>query len=170
VLGLGCFWGAERKFWQQEGVVSTMVGYAGGFTPNPTYKEVCSGRTGHTEVVRVVFDPKVVSYAQLLQVFWENHDPTQGMRQGNDVGTQYRSAIYATTAAQKQEAMASREAFQAALRAAGHGAITTEVLDAPEFFYAEDYHQQYLEKNPDGYCGLAGTGVACPIGVGVTAT
>jgi len=170
IFGLGCFWGAERKFWQQEGVVSTMVGYAGGFTPNPTYKEVCSGRTGHTEVVRVVFDPKVVSYAQLLQVFWENHDPTQGMRQGNDVGTQYRSAIYATTAAQKQEAMASREAFQAALRAAGHGAITTEVLDAPEFFYAEDYHQQYLEKNPDGYCGLAGTGVACPIGVGVTAT
>jgi peptide-methionine (S)-S-oxide reductase len=166
IFGLGCFWGAERKFWQTKGVVSTMVGYAGGFTPNPTYKEVCSGRTGHTEVVQVVFDPKIVSYDDLLKVFWENHDPTQGMRQGNDVGTQYRSAIYATTATQRAEANASRDAFQAALKAAGHGKITTEVEDAPPFYYAEDYHQQYLEKNPDGYCGLAGTGVSCPVGVG----
>jgi peptide-methionine (S)-S-oxide reductase len=170
VFGLGCFWGAERKFWQTEGVVSTMVGYAGGFTPNPTYKEVCSGRTGHTEVVQVVFDPKVVSYESLLKVFWENHDPTQGMRQGNDVGTQYRSAIYATTPQQKEQATASRAAFQGALSGAGHDKITTEIEDLKTFYYAEDYHQQYLEKNPDGYCGLAGTGVSCPIGVGVSAT
>jgi peptide-methionine (S)-S-oxide reductase len=178
VLGLGCFWGAERKFWQADsgaegalrrGVVATMVGYAGGGTKNPTYKEVCSGRTGHTEVVQVVFDPKVLPYADLLKVFWENHDPTQGMRQGNDVGTQYRSAIYATTAAQKAEAIASRDAFQQALTKAGHGTITTEIADAPPFYYAEDYHQQYLDKNPDGYCGLAGTGVSCPIGVAVAA-
>ena len=181
VFGLGCFWGAERKFWQADepsavrpgasrrGMVSTMVGYAGGVTPNPTYKEVCSGRTGHTEVVRVVFDPKVVSYADLLKIFWENHDPTQGMRQGNDVGTQYRSAIYTTTPAQAVEANASRAAFERALATAGHGAITTEIKDAPPFYYAEDYHQQYLEKNPDGYCGLAGTGVSCPVGVAVAA-
>jgi peptide-methionine (S)-S-oxide reductase len=169
VFGLGCFWGAERKFWQTPGVVSTMVGYAGGVTPNPTYKEVCSGRTGHTEVVQVVFDPKAVSYDALLKVFWENHDPTQGMRQGNDVGTQYRSAIYATTAAQKATAERSRDAFQKALRAAGHGAITTEIADGQTFYYAEDYHQQYLDKNPDGYCGLAGTGVSCPVGVAVSA-
>jgi len=167
IFGLGCFWGAERKFWQTPGVVSTMVGYAGGFTQNPSYKEVCSGRTGHTEVVQVVFDPKVVSYEALLKVFWENHDPTQGMRQGNDTGTQYRSAIYATTPAQKREADASRDAFQKALTKAGMGSITTEIADAPPFYYAEDYHQQYLDKNPDGYCGLAGTGVSCPIGVGV---
>ncbi len=165
VFGLGCFWGAERKFWQTPGVVSTMVGYAGGSTPNPTYKEVCTGRTGHTEVVQVVFDPKVVTYEGLLKVFWENHDPTQGMRQGADVGTQYRSAIYATTPAQRAAAERSRDAFQRALAGAGHGAITTEIVDAPAFYYAEDYHQQYLHKNPDGYCGLAGTGVACPVGV-----
>lgn len=168
VFGLGCFWGAERKFWQAKGVVSTMVGYAGGVTKNPTYKEVCSGRTGHTEVVQVVFDPKVITYAELLKLFWENHDPTQGMRQGNDVGTQYRSAIYATTPAQKAEAEASRDAFQKALTKAGHGVITTEIKDAPPFYYAEDYHQQYLDKNPDGYCGLAGTGVSCPVGVAVS--
>jgi peptide-methionine (S)-S-oxide reductase len=165
VFGLGCFWGAERRFWQTTGVVSTMVGYAGGSTPNPTYKEVCSGGTGHTEVVQVVFDPKIVTYDALLKVFWENHDPTQGMRQGNDVGTQYRSAIYATTPAQKQDAERSRDAFQRALTAAGHGAITTEIAEARPFYYAEDYHQQYLDKNPDGYCGLAGTGVSCPVGV-----
>jgi len=169
VFGLGCFWGAERKFWQTKGVVSTMVGYAGGSTKNPTYKEVCSGKTGHTEVVQVVFDPAVVSYDALLKVFWENHDPTQGMRQGNDVGTQYRSAIYATTPAQKQTAERSRDAFQSALRTAGLGTITTEIADAPPFYYAEDYHQQYLDKNPDGYCGLAGTGVSCPVGVAVSA-
>ncbi len=165
VFGLGCFWGAERKFWQQKGVLSTQVGYAGGTTPNPTYKEVCSGRTGHTEVVQVVFDPKVVSYEALLKVFWENHDPTQGMRQGNDVGTQYRSAIYAVTPAQKEEADRSRHAFQKALTAAGHGAITTEIAPLATFYYAEDYHQQYLDKNPDGYCGLGGTGVSCPVGL-----
>ncbi len=165
VFGLGCFWGAERKFWQQKGVLSTQVGYAGGTTPNPTYKEVCSGRTGHTEVVQVVFDPKVVSYEALLKVFWENHDPTQGMRQGNDVGTQYRSAIYAVTPAQKEEADRSRHAFQKALTAAGHGAITTEIAPLATFYYAEDYHQQYLDKNPEGYCGIGGTGVSCPIGV-----
>jgi peptide-methionine (S)-S-oxide reductase len=169
MFGLGCFWGAERKFWQQEGVYSTSVGYAAGLTPNPTYEEVCSGLTGHNEVVRVVFDPTKISYAQLLKVFWENHDPTQGMRQGNDRGTQYRSGIYATTPAQKQAAESSREVFQAAITKAGHGKITTEILDAPEFFYAEDYHQQYLAKNTDGYCGLGGVGVTCPIGVGVKA-
>jgi peptide-methionine (S)-S-oxide reductase len=165
VFGLGCFWGGERKFWQMEGVVSTMVGYAGGVTPNPTYKEVCSGRTAHAEVVRIVFDPKVVSYEALLGVFWESHDPTQGMRQGSDVGTQYRSIICAMTPAQRVQAEASREAFQRALTAAGLGAITTQIDDAPPFYYAEDYHQQYLDKNPDGYCGLGGTGVSCPIGV-----
>jgi peptide-methionine (S)-S-oxide reductase len=169
MFGLGCFWGAERKFWQQEGVYSTSVGYAAGLTPNPTYEEVCSGLTGHNEVVRVVFDPTKISYAQLLKVFWENHDPTQGMRQGNDRGTQYRSGIYATTPAQKQAAETSRDVFQAAITKAGHGKITTEILDAPEFFYAEDYHQQYLAKNPDGYCGLGGVGVTCPIGMGARA-
>jgi peptide-methionine (S)-S-oxide reductase len=166
MFGLGCFWGAERKFWQQEGVYSTSVGYAAGLTPNPTYEEVCSGLTGHNEVVRVVFDPLKTSYDQLLKVFWENHDPTQGMRQGNDRGTQYRSGIYATSPAQRQAAEASRDAFQSAITKAGHGRITTEILDAPEFYYAEDYHQQYLAKNPDGYCGLGGVGVTCPIGVG----
>jgi peptide-methionine (S)-S-oxide reductase len=165
VFAMGCFWGAERKLWQQKGVLSTQVGYAGGTTPNPTYKEVCSGRTGHTEVVQVVFDPKVVSYEALLKVFWENHDPTQGMQQGNDVGTQYRSAIYAVTPAQKEEADRSRHAFQKALTAAGHGAITTEIAPLATFYYAEDYHQQYLDKNPDGYCGIGGTGVSCPIGL-----
>jgi peptide-methionine (S)-S-oxide reductase len=169
MFGLGCFWGAERKFWQQEGVYSTSVGYAAGLTPNPTYEEVCTGLTGHNEVVRVVFDPKQISYEQLLKVFWENHDSTQGMRQGGDVGTQYRSGIYATTPAQKKIAEASRDAFQAALTKAGHGKITTEILDAPEFYYAEVYHQQYLAKNPDGYCGLSGMGVTCPIGTGVSA-
>ena len=169
MFGLGCFWGAERKFWQQEGVYSTSVGYAAGMTPNPTYEEVCSGGTGHNEVVRVVFDPKKISYEQLLKVFWENHDPTQGMRQGNDVGTQYRSGIYVTSPAQKAAAEASRAAFQTALTKAGHGQITTEILDAPAFYYAETYHQQYLAKNPDGYCGLGGVGVTCPIGKGVAA-
>jgi peptide-methionine (S)-S-oxide reductase len=156
---MGCFWGAERRFWQVPGVYSTMVGYAGGFTPNPTYREVCSGLTGHNEVVRVVFDPKLVSYEELLRVFWNEHDPTQGMRQGNDRGTQYRSGIYVTSDAQKRAAETSRDKFQEALSAAGKGAITTEILPAPEFYYAEDYHQQYLAKNPDGYCGLGGTGV-----------
>jgi peptide-methionine (S)-S-oxide reductase len=165
LFGLGCFWGAERKFWQTPGVVSTSAGYAGGFTPNPTYEEVCSGRTGHTEVVRVVFDPRRVSYADLLRTFWEAHDPTQGMRQGNDVGTQYRSAIYTYGDEQARAAAASREAYQQALAGAGHGAITTEIAPAPEFYYAEDYHQQYLAKNPAGYCGIGGTGVACPIGL-----
>jgi peptide-methionine (S)-S-oxide reductase len=165
VFGMGCFWGAEKKFWQAPGVVSTQVGYAGGPTPNPSYEEVCSGRTGHTEVVRVVFDPARTSYDAMLRVFWENHDPTQGMRQGNDLGTQYRSAIYTTTPEQKRLALASREAFQGKLREAGFGEITTEIADAGEFYYAEDYHQQYLHKNPDGYCGLGGTGVSCPIGV-----
>jgi peptide-methionine (S)-S-oxide reductase len=165
LFGLGCFWGAERKFWQLPGVVSTSVGYAGGLTPNPTYREVCSGRTGHTEVVRVVFDPARVSYEELLRVFWEAHDPTQGMRQGNDVGTQYRSAIYTYGEEQARAAAASREAYARALVAAGHGPITTEIAPAPEFYYAEDYHQQYLAKNPDGYCGIGGTGVACPIGL-----
>jgi peptide-methionine (S)-S-oxide reductase len=163
VFGLGCFWGAERCFWQLPGVYSTAVGYAGGHTPNPTYEEVCSGLTGHTEVVQVVFDPKKVSYDQLLKTFWESHDPTQGMRQGNDVGTQYRSAIYATTPEQKRRAEASRAVFQKALSAAVRGAVTTEIADAPAFYYAEDYHQQYLAKNPGGYCGLGGTGVACPV-------
>ena len=165
LFGLGCFWGAERRFWKTPGVVSTSVGYAGGFTPNPTYEEVCSGRTGHAEVVRVVFDPTRVAYEELLRVFWESHDPTQGMRQGNDVGTQYRSAIYTHGGEQKAKAEASREAYQKALAAAGHGAITTEVRAAPEYYYAEDYHQQYLAKNPGGYCGLGGTGIKCPVGV-----
>jgi len=165
LFGLGCFWGAERKFWQAPGVISTSVGYAGGSTPNATYQEVCSGRTGHTEVVRVVFDPGKVSYEALLGLFWEAHDPTQGMRQGNDVGTQYRSAIYTYGDEQRRAAEASRDAYQKALTAAGHGAITTEIREAPEFYYAEDYHQQYLAKNPGGYCGIGGTGVACPIGL-----
>ncbi len=169
LFGLGCFWGAERKFWELEGVYSTAAGYAGGLTPNPTYEEVCSGMTGHNEVVRVVFDPEKISYEQLLKTFWESHDPTQGMRQGNDIGTQYRSGIYATSPAQRHAAEASRDAYQAALVKAGRGKITTEILDAPEFYYAEEYHQQYLAKNPDGYCGLGGTGVSCPIGVGVKA-
>jgi peptide-methionine (S)-S-oxide reductase len=167
LFGLGCFWGAERKFWQLPGVFSTSVGYAGGFTPNPTYREVCSGRTGHTEAVRVVFDPRQVSYASLLSVFWESHDPTQGMRQGNDVGTQYRSAIYAYGEAQLQAAERSRAAYQQALHAAGYATITTEIALAPEFYYAEDYHQQYLAKNPGGYCGIGGTGVSCPAGLAV---
>jgi peptide-methionine (S)-S-oxide reductase len=165
VFGMGCFWGAERKFWQAPGVYSTAVGYAGGYTPNPTYKEVCSGMTGHTEVVLVVFDPKVTSYDAILKVFWENHDPTQGMRQGNDVGTQYRSAIYCYSPVQRAAAEASRATFQDRLTTAGFDRITTEIADAPPFYYAEDYHQQYLHKNPDGYCGLGGTGVSCPVGV-----
>jgi peptide-methionine (S)-S-oxide reductase len=165
VFGMGCFWGAERVFWRTPGVYSTAVGYAGGFTPNPTYEEVCSGRTGHDEVVLVVFDPSVVSYEQLLSVFWENHDPTQGMRQGNDVGTQYRSAIFVRDAAQRAAAEASRDAYAARLASAGFGDITTEIADAGPFYYAEDYHQQYLGKNPNGYCGLGGTGVSCPIGL-----
>ena len=168
VFGLGCFWGAERKFWQTPGVFSTSAGYAGGYTPNPTYEEVCSGRTGHTEVVRVIFDPKQVSYDALLKIFFESHDPTQGMRQGGDIGTQYRSAIYTTSAAQKAAAEAARTAYEAKLRAAGFGAITTEIRDAPDFYYAEEYHQQYLAKNPNGYCGIGGTGVSCPIGIGVS--
>ncbi len=167
VFGLGCFWGAERKFWQAPGVYTTAAGYAGGHTPNPTYEEVCSGRTGHAEVVLVVFDPKATSYEALLKLFWESHDPTQGMRQGNDVGTQYRSAIYAHGSAQRAAAEASREAYQRVLGRGGFGAITTEIREAPPFYYAEDYHQQYLAKNPDGYCGLGGTGIACPVGVGV---
>lgn len=165
LFGLGCFWGAERKFWQLNGVYTTAVGYAAGFTPNPTYEEVCSGRTGHNEVVLVVFDPKEISYTQLLKVFWESHNPTQGMRQGNDSGTQYRSGIYVYSESQKQLAEASREAYQQALNKSGYGEITTEILDAPEFYYAEAYHQQYLAKNPNGYCGLGGTNVACPVGV-----
>jgi peptide-methionine (S)-S-oxide reductase len=164
---MGCFWGAERMFWQAPGVVSTQVGYAGGFTPNPYYEEVCTGRTGHTEVVRVVFDPAKISYDQLLKIFWESHDPTQGMRQGNDVGTQYRSGIYFGSDEQARAARASRDSYQGRLKAAGHVAITTEIEPAPEFWYAEDYHQQYLHKNPNGYCGLGGTGVSCPIGVKV---
>lgn len=162
MFGLGCFWGAERKFWQQEGVFTTAVGYAAGSTPNPTYQEVCTGMTGHNEVVFVVYDPKVISYEQLLKVFWESHNPTQGMRQGNDVGTQYRSGIYVYSPQQKEQAIASIEAYQKALSAAGYGEITTEILDAPEFYYAEEYHQQYLAKNPNGYCGLGGTNVTCP--------
>lgn len=158
-FGMGCFWGAERKFWETPGVYSTAVGYAGGFTPNPTYQEVCSGQTGHAEVVRVVYDPKQVAYEQLLRIFWESHDPTQGMRQGNDVGTQYRSAIYVANAAQRTAADASRTNYQKSLRHAGHDAITTEITDAPEFYCAEDYHQQYLAKNPGGYCGIGGCGV-----------
>jgi peptide-methionine (S)-S-oxide reductase len=165
VLGLGCFWGAERKFWELPGVYTTAVGYAGGHTPNPTYEETCSGMTGHTEAVLVVFDPAQVSYEDVLRTFWEAHDPTQGMRQGNDVGTQYRSAIYTTSDAQRAAAEASRDQYQEALRAAGHGEITTEIAPAGPFFYAEDYHQQYLAKNPHGYCGIGGTGVSCPIGL-----
>ena len=165
VFGLGCFWGAERKFWQAPGVWTTAVGYAGGTTPNPTYEEVCSGMTGHTEVVLVVYDPKQTSYDKLLQLFWESHAPTQGMRQGNDTGTQYRSAIYTYDAEQAAAAEASRKLYNERLRAAGHGEITTEIRQAPEFYYAEDYHQQYLGKNPGGYCGLGGTGVSCPIGL-----
>lgn len=161
VFGLGCFWGAEKLFWQQAGVYTTAVGYAGGFTPNPTYEEVCSGRTGHAEVVLVVFDPRVVSYDQLLKVFWEDHDPTQGMRQGNDIGTQYRSVIYFTEPGQRERAEASRTAMAAALRDAGYGDITTELADLGEFYYAEPYHQQYLDKNPDGYCPIHATGVSC---------
>ena len=167
IFGLGCFWGAERLFWQLDGVVSTAVGYAGGFTPNPTYEEVCSAKTGHAEAVLVVFDPKRVSYEDLLKVFWEEHDPTQGMRQGNDAGSQYRSAIYTTTDEQQRIALASRDAFQQELNKSGYGRITTEIAPAGPFYYAEDYHQQYLHKVPNGYCGLAGTGVSCPIGLGV---
>jgi peptide-methionine (S)-S-oxide reductase len=166
-FGLGCFWGAERKFWTLPGVYTTAVGYAGGVTPNPTYQEVCSGRTGHAEVVLVAFDPAVVSYDELLKVFWESHDPTQGMRQGNDVGTQYRSGIYYYDEAQRAAAERSRDEYQRALTAGSYGKITTEILPAPEFYYAEDYHQQYLSKNPGGYCGLGGTGVACPTGLTV---
>jgi peptide-methionine (S)-S-oxide reductase len=169
IVGMGCFWGAERVFWQAPGVYTTAVGYAGGFTPNPTYEEVCSGRTGHTEAVLVVFDPKVTSYDEILRLFWENHDPTQGMRQGNDVGTQYRSAILWTTEAQREAAEASREAYAERLQAAGYPEVTTEIDKAGPFYYAEDYHQQYLHKNPWGYCGLGGTGVSCPVGVGTSA-
>ena len=165
MFGMGCFWGAERKFWQAEGVYSTQVGYAAGLTPNPTYEEVCSGRTGHNEVVQVVFDITRTSFAHMLAVFWENHDPTQGMRQGNDIGTQYRSGIYTFSPEQAELAQTSKADFEANLRAAGYDAITTEILVAPTFYYAEDYHQQYLGKNPNGYCGLGGTGVACPIGL-----
>lgn len=162
MFGLGCFWGAERKFWQQTGVYSTAVGYAAGITPNPTYQEVCTGLTGHNEVVLVVFDPQVIAYEKLLQVFWESHNPTQGMRQGNDTGTQYRSGIYTYSDAQKQQAEASKKVYEQALKQAGHPAITTEILPAPEFYYAEEYHQQYLAKNPNGYCGLGGTKVCYP--------
>jgi peptide-methionine (S)-S-oxide reductase len=169
LFGMGCFWGAEKKLWEKAGVFTTAVGYAGGVTPKPTYREVCTGRTGHSEVVLVVFDPARVSFDELLKLFWENHDPTQGMRQGNDVGTQYRSGIYTFDAAQRAAAEASKAAFQKELAAAGYGAITTEILDAPPFTYAEDYHQQYLAKNPDGYCGLGGTGVSCPVGVAKSA-
>ena len=165
MFGMGCFWGAERKFWQLPGVYTTAVGYAAGHTPNPTYREVCSGMTGHAEVVLVVFDPQVIRYEDLLKAFWEDHDPTQGMRQGNDTGTQYRSGIYCDSDADRRAAEASRDAYQQRLSAAGYGRITTEILPAPEFYYAEDYHQQYLAKNPDGYCGLGGTGVSCPVGV-----
>ncbi|WP_335342752.1 peptide-methionine (S)-S-oxide reductase MsrA [Sedimenticola sp.] len=166
LFGMGCFWGAERRFWEAPGVYSTAVGYAAGSTTDPTYKQVCSGNTGHAEVVQVLFDPAVISYAELLQLFWESHNPTQGMRQGNDVGTQYRSGIYVTNETQREQAEASRDAYQQALNERGFGPITTEILVAPEFYYAEDYHQQYLAKNPAGYCGLGGTGVDCPTGVG----
>ena len=165
MFGLGCFWGAERKFWQQQGVYSTAVGYAAGYTPNPTYREVCTGMTGHNEVVLVVFNPKIITYSQLLKVFWESHNPTQGMRQGNDVGTQYRSGIYSYSLEQRELAESSMNAYQQALTNAGYGKITTEILDAPEFYYAEDYNQQYLAKNPGGYCGLGGTNVSCPVSV-----
>ncbi len=170
VFGLGCFWGAERLFWELDGVYTTAVGYAGGYTPNPTYEEVCSTRTGHTEAVLVVFDPKRISYEELLKVFWEGHDPTQGMRQGNDVGTQYRSAVYTFSDAQREAAEASRGRYQEALSAAGRGEITTEIAEAGPFYYAEDYHQQYLSKVPNGYCGLGGTGVSCPGGLGTRAS
>ena len=171
IFGLGCFWGAEKKFWELgDGVYVTAVGYAGGSTPNPIYEEVCSGRTGHNEVVLVVFDPKKISYETLLKTFWESHDPTQGMRQGNDVGTQYRSGIYTFNAAQRQAAEASKAMYEKAIKGKGYGAITTEIVDAPEFYFAEDYHQQYLAKNPFGYCGLGGTGVSCPIGTGAKLT
>ena len=166
IFGMGCFWGVERMFWSLPGVYLTMVGYLGGFTPNATYEEVCTGKTGHNEVVRVVYDPAVVSYDTLLKTFWEGHDPTQGMRQGNDRGTQYRSGIYTTSPAQAEAAAASKEAFGPRLSASGYGAITTEILEAPVFYFAEDYHQQYLAKNPNGYCGIGGTGVSCPIGTG----
>ncbi len=166
MFGMGCFWGVERIFWRVPGVWLSMVGYAGGFTPNPTYEEVCTGKTGHNEVVRLIFDPAQVSYEDLLQVFWENHDPTQGMRQGNDRGTQYRSGVYCYCSAQTEAALSSRAAYAGRLRAAGYGTITTEIIDAPVFYFAEDYHQQYLHKNPQGYCGIGGTGVTCPIGVG----
>jgi peptide-methionine (S)-S-oxide reductase len=165
IFGMGCFWGAERKFWQLPGVYTTAVGYAGGHTPNPTYREVCSGMSGHAEVVLVVFDPKVIRYEDLLKTFWENHDPTQGMRQGNDVGTQYRSGTYYNSDEQRRAAEASRDAYQQVLNAAGYGEITTEISPASDFYYAEDYHQQYLARNPDGYCGLGGTGVSCPVGI-----
>ena len=165
IFGMGCFWGAERGFWEARGVYTTAVGYAGGYTPNPTYEEVCSGRTGHAEVVLVVFRPAEMSYDELLRIFWEGHDPTQGMRQGNDVGTQYRSAVYATSEDQRDAAVASRDRYQQRLRDAGYGEVTTEIREAPEFYYAEDYHQQYLAKNPNGYCGLGGTGVSCPVGL-----
>jgi len=165
VIGMGCFWGAERVFWREPGIYTTAVGYAGGFTPNPTYEEVCSGRTGHTEAVLVVFDPQQTSYDEILRLFWENHDPTQGMRQGNDAGTQYRSALYWTGDAQRAAAEASRETYERMLREAGYGEITTELAEAGPFYYAEPYHQQYLAKNPNGYCGLGGTGVACPVGL-----
>lgn len=168
VVAMGCFWGAERLFWKLDGVYSTSVGYAGGITPNPTYQEVCSGYTGHTEAVEIVFNPEVISYAEILRVFWENHDPTQGMRQGNDIGTQYRSAIYATTPEQLKEAEASRDAFQPVVTAEGYGQITTEIAMLGDYFYAEDYHQQYLAKNPDGYCGIGPNGMSCPIGVAKT--
>ena len=167
MFGMGCFWGVERMFWKLDGVWMTAVGYAAGFTPNPTYQEVCTGLTGHNEVVLVHYDPAVITYEDLLKVYWEGHDPTQGMRQGNDVGTQYRSGIYTYSAAQRDAAEATRETFAARLRDAGYGAITSEIIEAPEFFYAEDYHQQYLAKNPGGYCGIGGTGVTCPVGVGV---
>ncbi|EED36605.1 methionine-S-sulfoxide reductase [Luminiphilus syltensis NOR5-1B] len=169
VFAMGCFWGVERRFWQLEGVYTTAVGYAGGQTPNPTYREVCSGLTGHTEVFLVVFDPTIITYEQLLECFWENHNPTQGMRQGNDYGTQYRSAIYCTDSDQLSAAQASRDQYQSALSAKGFGDITTEIMEAPPFYYAEDYHQQYLHKNPGGYCGVGGTGVTCAIGTGVAA-
>jgi peptide-methionine (S)-S-oxide reductase len=165
VFGLGCFWGAERRFWETEGVYLTAAGYAGGVTPNPTYEEVCSGNTGHTEVVLVVYDPAFVSYPQLLKVFWESHDPTQGMRQGNDIGTQYRSAVYTVDDGQQSAARQSQDLYQAELTAAGHGSITTEILPLDTFYYAEDYHQQYLAKNPGGYCGIGGTGISCPVGL-----
>jgi peptide-methionine (S)-S-oxide reductase len=169
VFGMGCFWGAERIFWEAPGVYSTAVGYAGGFTPNPTYSEVCSGRTGHTEAVLVVFDPAKTSYEEMLRLFWENHDPTQGMRQGNDVGTQYRSAVLYTSEAQREAAERSRSMYEEQLRGSGYGPITTEIAPLGDFYYAEDYHQQYLAKNPNGYCGLGGTGVSCPVGLGASA-